>query len=232
MQTLPVETLSQIFRAACTDGGYTGCTLSQTSRAVRAVSQLSIGFDRLESFIILYEKVDGLVNSSLANVIPLHPKDEEEEGVASVAHGSEASSYPQPIRLLELVADDLVSLALPSMLPLSSPACDVHHTDCAFPSLPALILNVFCDTAVLATSAVSPLFPAVTHLQIVMSPHPLARAPFSGWITHAPRTTHLRISFPPLVGINQEHMRSLLRTHTRAGLHPRNQCAPGLLCVT
>ncbi|RDX47068.1 hypothetical protein OH76DRAFT_1406231 [Lentinus brumalis] len=104
-----------------------------------------------------------LGNGTLAKVIHLHLKDEEEGGVVSVADNSEASSYPRAIRLLHLVADDLVSLVLPSMLLLSSPACDVHLTDHAFPSLPALILNVFCDTAVLATSALSPLFPAVTH---------------------------------------------------------------------
>ncbi|RDX47065.1 hypothetical protein OH76DRAFT_1406229 [Lentinus brumalis] len=65
MQKLPVENLHQIFRLACTDGGYTGCSLSQTSRAVRATSQttrfysiaLSIGFSRIESFITLYQKL-------------------------------------------------------------------------------------------------------------------------------------------------------------------------------
>ncbi|RDX55922.1 hypothetical protein OH76DRAFT_1337593, partial [Lentinus brumalis] len=35
---LPTEVLEQIFLQACTDGGYTGCSLSAVSRRIRAVS--------------------------------------------------------------------------------------------------------------------------------------------------------------------------------------------------
>ncbi|KAH9854442.1 hypothetical protein C2E23DRAFT_818711, partial [Lenzites betulinus] len=33
VDTLPLETLEHIFELACVDGGYTGCSLSLTSRA-------------------------------------------------------------------------------------------------------------------------------------------------------------------------------------------------------
>ncbi len=222
MQKLPVENLHQIFRLACTDGGFTGCSLSQTSRAVRATSRiarfhsiaLSIGFSRIESFIILYQKLRILEDGTRTKVTHLHLEDEEEGNMGFVADDSQASSYPQAIRLLHLVANDLVSLALQSMLLLSSPACDVHLTDRPFPSLTVLIANATSDNFVLATSAVPPLFPAVTHLHIVMSPRSLARASFSGWGTHAPRATHLRISFCPLVGTTLERLRILLGTPT------------------
>ncbi|KAL1945975.1 hypothetical protein VTO73DRAFT_1977 [Trametes versicolor] len=62
MDTLPLETLQQIFALACTDGGFTGCSLSLTSKAVRAAVR-TIRFHsvslvaypaRLDSFVGLY----------------------------------------------------------------------------------------------------------------------------------------------------------------------------------
>ncbi|OJT04881.1 hypothetical protein TRAPUB_4353 [Trametes pubescens] len=64
MHTLPLEILQQIFSLICTDGGYTGCSLSRTSKAIRAASWTArfhtvslIAYpSRLESFTALYER--------------------------------------------------------------------------------------------------------------------------------------------------------------------------------
>lgn len=62
---LPTEVLEQIFLQACTDGGYTGCSLSAVSRRIRAVSHtvrfhsislLSGSPDRLRLFIGCYRE--------------------------------------------------------------------------------------------------------------------------------------------------------------------------------
>ncbi|KAI0356284.1 hypothetical protein OH77DRAFT_1423909 [Trametes cingulata] len=64
MDILPLETLLRIFELACTDGGYTGCSLSQVSKEVRAISSavrfhsvfLIASPRRLRSFIALFER--------------------------------------------------------------------------------------------------------------------------------------------------------------------------------
>ncbi|KAI0708206.1 hypothetical protein C8T65DRAFT_650397 [Cerioporus squamosus] len=222
MQKLPVGDQLQIFRLACTDGDYTGRSLSQTSRAVRAASQparfhsiaLSIRVSRLESFITLHQKLCVLDDGTRAELIHLHLDDKDEDDVDPNADDSEAQSYAQVVKLLHLVADDLVSLVLPSILMMPSPTRSVQLTDRPFPSLRSLIVNVPSDkgTSALATPVVAILFPALTHMHIVMSSHSSARAPFSAWNTHGPGVTHLRISFCPLIGINLKDIRCLLGT--------------------
>ncbi|KAI0373488.1 hypothetical protein BV20DRAFT_962649 [Pilatotrama ljubarskyi] len=64
MDSLPQETLRGIFELACTDGGYTGNSLSRVSKAIRAASRMarfhSISLianpRRLASFLALYER--------------------------------------------------------------------------------------------------------------------------------------------------------------------------------
>ena len=239
MQKLPVETLIQIFELACTDGGFTGCSLSQTSRAIRAVSQhvrfhsiaLSISRTCLESFLASYEHLDnsGECTGNPPKIVHLHLTDDRED-VGDAIHDTEyeandsapnvdpdAPSCHHAVRLVQLVADDLVSLVLPSRL--MSPGADTPlFTGCrsGFPSLRALIMYTPKDGAVWAAPALSPesasgtnastqrpLFPALTHMHIVFPPDAPLTAPYDTWNTHAPRTTHLRLSFYPMHEIKE-----------------------------
>ncbi|KAI0829951.1 hypothetical protein BC628DRAFT_1314627 [Trametes gibbosa] len=64
MDTLPLEILQTIFKLACSDGGYTGCSLSRTSKDIRAAARTIrcqavslIAYPaRLESFLELYAR--------------------------------------------------------------------------------------------------------------------------------------------------------------------------------
>ncbi|EIW63209.1 uncharacterized protein TRAVEDRAFT_43513 [Trametes versicolor FP-101664 SS1] len=64
MDTLPLETLEQIFELACTDGGYTGHSLSLVSKGIRAAARTSrfhsvsliASPHRLQLFVALYKR--------------------------------------------------------------------------------------------------------------------------------------------------------------------------------
>lgn len=64
MNSLPLETLQRIFELVCTDGGYTGNSLSLTSKGVRTAARtarfhstiLVANPRRLQSFMALYER--------------------------------------------------------------------------------------------------------------------------------------------------------------------------------
>ncbi|OJT02581.1 hypothetical protein TRAPUB_6885 [Trametes pubescens] len=64
MDTLPLETLQRIFELACTDGGYTGYSLSLVSRGIRAAARttrfhsisLLATLHRLQSFVDSYKR--------------------------------------------------------------------------------------------------------------------------------------------------------------------------------
>ncbi|KAI0666589.1 hypothetical protein C8Q78DRAFT_436267 [Trametes maxima] len=80
MDTLPLEVLEKIFELACTDGGYTGCSLSLTSRAVRAAASTtrfrSIAMlcrpSRLKAFMALYTRERDSIHGGLLSVAHLH----------------------------------------------------------------------------------------------------------------------------------------------------------------
>ena len=64
MNKLALETLQQIFQQACADGGYTGCSLSLTSKSIRIAARsvrfhsvsLTSQIDSVCAFLRLYEK--------------------------------------------------------------------------------------------------------------------------------------------------------------------------------
>ncbi|EIW62628.1 uncharacterized protein TRAVEDRAFT_42972 [Trametes versicolor FP-101664 SS1] len=64
MDNLPLETLQRIFELACTDGGYTGTSLSLVSKGIRAAARatrfhsisLIASPHRLQLFVALYER--------------------------------------------------------------------------------------------------------------------------------------------------------------------------------
>ncbi len=225
MQKLPVETLLQTFRAACTDGGHTGCTLSRTSRAVSYPVLLHRTVDRLRSAWVLWVHfVPENERSGERHTGEGHPSSPQGRGggwcrfrCRQLRGIQLSSSYPAPAPRRR--RPRLARVVINAAAVLARLRCPPHRPRISIPYRPhpeffSAIPQYWQRQHYRRSSP-----PSHTKLHMVMSPHPLARAPFSGWITHAPRTTHLRISFPPLVGINQEHMRSLLRTpHPRRAL--------------
>lgn len=80
MDRLPIEVLEHIFQFACSDGGYTGCSLSLTSKAVHAVAQsarfhsvaLVIEIERINSFVALYKRQCVLAIDAKPRIMHLH----------------------------------------------------------------------------------------------------------------------------------------------------------------
>ncbi|KAI0371054.1 hypothetical protein BV20DRAFT_1051825 [Pilatotrama ljubarskyi] len=81
MEALPTETLQSIFELACTDGGYTGCSLSCVSKRVRAAAS-TIRFQsvslvvnshrrRLQSFVALYQRESGGGQAKIILIVAL-----------------------------------------------------------------------------------------------------------------------------------------------------------------
>ena len=186
---------------------------------------------RLESFLASYEHLDnsGECTGKRAKIIHLHLTDDRED-VGDAIHDTayeandsapdvdpDAPSCHHAVRLVHLVADDLVSLVLPSRL--MSPGADTPlFTGCrsGFPSLRALIMYAPKGGAVWAAHALSPesasgtsastqrpLFPALIHMHVVFPPDAPLTAPYDTWNAHAPRTTHLRLSFYPMHESNE-----------------------------
>ena len=115
MENLPLETLQDIFKLACTDGGATGCALSLTSRYVHAASRTSRFHSislhasprRLNSFVSLYRRAAAAAleegyRAALEHLyIAFAPED--------VGHGS----FLEDARTLSrIVAQDLLSLVI------------------------------------------------------------------------------------------------------------------------
>ncbi|RPD53984.1 hypothetical protein L227DRAFT_616546 [Lentinus tigrinus ALCF2SS1-6] len=126
----------------------------------------------------------------------------------------DTQSYSQAVRLLHLVADDLESLVLPSTLMSPQTSHILGFGARPFPSLRTLVINVPRDLGrpALESSAASLLFPLLTHLHIVMASDSSSVGPVSDRHRHAPHTTHLRISYCPLLGNALEDVRLLLGT--------------------
>ncbi|KAI0780290.1 hypothetical protein C8Q74DRAFT_755798 [Fomes fomentarius] len=80
MDRLPIEVLEHIFQFACSDGGYTGCSLSLTSKAVHAVAQsarfhsvaLVMEIERINSFVALYKRQCVLAIDAKPRITHLH----------------------------------------------------------------------------------------------------------------------------------------------------------------
>ncbi|KAI0365674.1 hypothetical protein BV20DRAFT_953959, partial [Pilatotrama ljubarskyi] len=102
---LPVETLQHIFELACTDGGYTGCSLSLVSTQVRAVSNaarfhsvsLIANPRRLKSFVSLYQRTSDRVQGNKPLLRHLHvafPAIRREKRAHSERMDARSSSLP------------------------------------------------------------------------------------------------------------------------------------------
>lgn len=222
MDKLALETVQQIFEHACTDGGYTGCSLSLTSKSIRIAAR-SVRFHSIaltarnhsvRAFLRLYEKECSDPSGARPKLVNLYLSGLREDTVDSpsdVANegrddedGEDTSLPNQTVltatrRLFQLVGDDLQSLVLHDAF--VNP--DYPLADGPFPSLrePTFLQHDDPCALVAPDSSVSPLFPALTRLHIVDSRDALRSKPLiPSWATHAPHLTYLRISAHNLFG--------------------------------
>ena len=128
---LPNELLQEIFAFACTDGGYTGCSLSRVSSHVREITRLS----RFHSILLIpHQHPDQLRQFMTCFTAECAAADATSDPVPRVrhlyvTHGGrqvDQTEYPMPseldheyrtfqnqvLSLLELVAQDLYTLCM------------------------------------------------------------------------------------------------------------------------
>lgn len=140
MGTLPLETLQQIFKLACTDGGYTGHALSLVSKGIRAAARaarfhsisLIASPHHLQLFVALYERECDPALGDKPRIQHLHvafPVTEHEPQEGTSRNGTAVSyasisiaNYPGPTTyedylseaqtLFRLITPDLVTLVV------------------------------------------------------------------------------------------------------------------------
>lgn len=211
MYKLPLETLQRIFEYACTDGGRTGCALSQISRAVRAASRKarfhSIALvahpAKLDAFVKLYERESAPVRGDKARVAHLFITFPDTPDSSAECLGAVRT-------LFHFVGEDLRSLVVHCLHNVGTTMVPAFPVP--FPVLRSVtLLGIGCVRAVAllppntdglhdrdppGVSLPHPLFPAVTRLHMIFtSPDGSADTLSFGALTyHCPRMTHLRMS--------------------------------------
>ncbi|OJT02584.1 hypothetical protein TRAPUB_6888 [Trametes pubescens] len=207
MDTLPLETLQHIFQLACTDGAYTGCSLSLVSHAVRTIActarfhsvSLDASLHRLQVFVDLYQRECDLgqkykprvrhLHVSFPFIPPRNPRASDLQPTATPEYLSAAQT------LFQLVAADLVTLVVQFT---NGGSMNLPLIARPFPHLlEATFVGVQDFRTLLSTSedanSATPLFPVMSHVYVVPSRRPGALClPF--WAANAPRATHLSVS--------------------------------------
>ncbi|KAI0819662.1 hypothetical protein BC628DRAFT_1401514 [Trametes gibbosa] len=200
MLSLPYEVLEDIFQLACVDGGFTGCSLALTSRAIRDTARTT----RFRSVSLLAHprRVDSLLSLYHAQRrIPGAHKPQITHLYLTLPPGFRASTAPaESLRaFFSATAEDLHSLVVqvnflyydgypdtPFKLPIISRP---------LPRLREITTVNLIDPRILADGDVRPLFPAATHLHSIPTTHSSGDpGSLPGWSAHAPNATHLRIS--------------------------------------
>ncbi|KAI1783741.1 hypothetical protein LXA43DRAFT_955830 [Ganoderma leucocontextum] len=231
MEHLPLETLQQIFRLACTDGGYTGCSLALTSKSIREAAQstrfhsiaLAAETERLVALVTLYQDQCSNAASLRPRISHLHlsfpklantntrpsddPVEEDEdwdEEIEDDDDDDEASSSPLGSLIAARItaAQQFLSLVADDLHSLViTEANAVPLFDRAFPSLRELTLLRYADPSKL-TAPNSKILPLFPALTHLHIVTPnWSRPLLPSWIAHAPRVTHLRISAHSLFGL-------------------------------
>ncbi|KAI0832907.1 hypothetical protein BC628DRAFT_364598 [Trametes gibbosa] len=212
MDSLPFETLEHIFELACVDGGHTGCSLSLTSKAIRAASRTtrfySVALDLripadhtpglLRVFLSLYEQHSQTTCGDRSRIRHLH---------MTLTAATLSRGLSDVHALFQAVSGDIYTLLLDlsTCNPLTMLPEDVRLDafDSPFPSLRELtVLGVTSPHIIVAPHSAlkEPLFPALQRLHIIDHWHRAAGAitppspKFDEWMAHVPRATHLRIS--------------------------------------
>lgn len=118
MDTLPLESLQRIFELACTDGGYTGSTLSFVSRGIRTAARTtrfhSVSLvatpHRLQSFVNLYKRECDLLQDSKPRIQHLYVEFPSIELKVNTLH----PSSPAPANIPEHPGDGYVVVTFPN----------------------------------------------------------------------------------------------------------------------
>ncbi|KAI0744899.1 hypothetical protein C8Q76DRAFT_701623 [Earliella scabrosa] len=252
MDQLPVEVLHLIFEFASTDGGYTACSLSLTSKAVKAIAQttsfhsVALVVERrcLDTFLASYKTRCSLPEHPRLKVAHLHLRRKRERPYVvndlALGEDDEDERFPSYVsaarELFRLcAADDLQSLVIPYLGMYDLP---LELFNRPFASLRELTLlgHGLTHIYLAANTPLSPLFPALTHLHIV-APR-VYNFSFKPWIAHAPRVTHLRCSCFPLFGEPLKELPAVLgtppypykggRRHATVGPAPAQRSYPSL----
>ncbi|KAI0711065.1 hypothetical protein C8T65DRAFT_188287 [Cerioporus squamosus] len=215
MDDLAPELLDNIFTSACTDGGFTGCSLSSVSKHIRATSRaarfLSISLTgsplQLAQFLSCFiaecsspairtPNMRHLYLVAMKNKKPWRASDQARPELRHIAE--EAAKYVEDVTtLFRLVARDLETLCLVHMngwmrlVQLSNVGCPAG----GFPLLRELAL-VGADPFVAVDTALSPFYPKLKRLHIGIPAYPRAAwdIRYDAWATRAPGLTHLCLS--------------------------------------
>ncbi|KAM5535123.1 hypothetical protein V8D89_011209 [Ganoderma adspersum] len=210
MDRVPLETLQQIFQFACTDGGYTAGSLALTSKFIHGAAQstrfhsivVAAETERLTALVTLYQKQCSNATGTRPRTAYLHlSTDSPTEDEWDESQDEDPASPCVPARfvaiqeLLRLVATDLQPLAIIN----DFFTADLPLFDRPLPTLRELTLvrNAAPSTLIPRGSTICPLFPALTHLHVVAQKSSPSQPLLPGWIAHAPRVTHLRVSAHP-----------------------------------
>ncbi|KAI0832905.1 hypothetical protein BC628DRAFT_1348894 [Trametes gibbosa] len=222
MDTLPLEILQHIFQLACTDGGFTGCSLSLTSKAVRAAALPfrfhSVFLDashqqRLRSFMSTYHEQSQLQPRMRLRVkhlyVTLSLDPPPRQTVVSHSDTLEPGPWYLPEDMqafFRMVSEDVSSLAV-QVYPSSGVRTGkqisndpIPAFNCTFPSLRELtVFGVMDPCALFAPLSDSPLFPHLRRLHIVdtsalFAMYRRGKLRLAPWFAHAPRMSHLRVS--------------------------------------
>ncbi|KAH9854830.1 hypothetical protein C2E23DRAFT_40066 [Lenzites betulinus] len=217
MDSLPLETLEHIFELACVDGGYTGCSLSLTSRAIRVASRtaryhsvaLPVAIDDTPSDLTLflpvyqehYQKQHG--DRPRIRHLHVHLTADPFNQLTVVSDNSLRNLRT----LFQAVAGDIhtLSIHVVRQLPVEHPnELSMGIINHPFPSLRELtILGVRSPKILVAApdGMGQPMFPALERFHMIDLVHRNvgeAETPpsqdFDEWMAHVPRATHLRIS--------------------------------------
>ncbi|KAI0774741.1 vacuole effluxer Atg22 like-domain-containing protein [Trametes elegans] len=261
MDTLPIEILERIYLLACTDGGYTGCSLSLTSKYIRAASRaarfntirLLSGSDaQLNRFTACFStqrelagedgtrpKVQHLCLAAAQQAVspPASPS-----GSSPSADVPTTESHKQTQRyirdvivLMQIAAPDVVTLCLidPDQLNSGVLHLPTLHT-AGFPSLVELAI-VGKEPQLQPTSGTcDPLFPRLRTFHRVFLPRAPYDPTFRVWRERAPQLQDPRVAFlGNYYGGLADVVQKLLRDHkVQLSLTMRELVAPSSLRTT
>ncbi|TFK93613.1 hypothetical protein K466DRAFT_658410 [Polyporus arcularius HHB13444] len=213
MEGLAPELLDNIFTSACTDGGFTGCSLSSVSKHFRATSRaarfhsvsLTGSPQQPTQFLscFLRERAVAAIRTPtirhlylvvMKKETPWRAPDEVQRELRQIA--IQTARYIEDVAsLFRLVAQDLETLCLVHnhgwlglvQLPaIASPAG-------GFPMLRELTL-VGSDPFTATGAALSPFYPRLERLHLGFPTYFPWDISFDSWATRAPRVTHLCLS--------------------------------------
>lgn len=207
MEKCPVELLIKIARFACTDGGYTGCSLSLVSHHIRDATKparyLSVALtspDRVRSFGSVVERADGSLNiKHLFVSFDLHasdslspaflddggPKMAEDEVYFAIRHSVMQDSF---LPILRMAAPTLITLFFDELrfnnVMLGDP----------YPHLRDLCVCRLSPSKNSVITAETTPFPSLTRLLITNSGDYLSKlAPWQALAKLAPNVSHIRL---------------------------------------